>query len=76
MNGDGKVDLVTANDGDTTVTLLIGVGNGTFQPMSNLPAGNNPKGVTLADINGDGDLDILAVDAAEQLRDVRPQPRW
>ena len=32
MNGDSVPDLVTANDSDKTVAVLLGSGDGTFQP--------------------------------------------
>ena len=44
VDGNGAIDLVTANDGDMTVTLLRGNGNGTFQSAQNLPAGKEPQG--------------------------------
>src|SRR3989442_11764090 len=31
LNGDGRVDLVTANSGSSDVSVLLGNGDGTFQ---------------------------------------------
>ena len=37
LNGDGKPDLVVANAVADTVSVLLGNGNGTFQPAEGLP---------------------------------------
>ena len=63
VNGDGIPDIVTANAGDGTVSILIGNGNGTFQPQFIVAVGSNPRSIALADLNGDGKLDIVTVNA-------------
>src|SRR6185369_1281023 len=35
LNGDGKLDLAVANSGSTNVSILLGNGDGTFQPPVN-----------------------------------------
>ena len=30
VNGDGRADLIVANSGDDTVSVLLGIGDGTF----------------------------------------------
>jgi hypothetical protein len=65
FNGDAKIDLAVANAGDPTlgddgnVSILLGNGDGTFQPAQNLSVGKNPFSIAVADFNGDGCLDIV-----------------
>lgn len=58
FNRDGKIDLVTANEGDDNISILIGIGSGYFAAPVNLPAGDRPWGVTVADFNNDRFDDI------------------
>ena len=59
FNGDGKMDLVTANLGSNTVGVLLGNGDGTFQAVQTYATGSWPWFVTTADLNGDGKLDLI-----------------
>jgi uncharacterized repeat protein (TIGR01451 family) len=56
FNGDGKADLAVST-GDGMVTVLLGNGDGTFQPAikSTAPFGT----LASADFNGDGKADLL-----------------
>lgn len=61
VNGDGKLDVVTANNRDNNVTVLLGTGGGFAQAAgSPFSAGASPRSVALGDVNGDGKLDIVA----------------
>ena len=41
FNGDGKPDLVTANAGSNSVSVLLGNGDGTFQNAVNYAVGSS-----------------------------------
>jgi hypothetical protein len=59
VNGDGKLDLVVGNGGDSTVSVLLGNGDGTFQTARKSATPNlAPLGIVLADFNHDNRLDI------------------
>ena len=56
FNHDGFLDVVTS-DGNNTVSVLLGNGDGTFQSTINYPV-PQPKNMAVADFNGDGKLDL------------------
>src|SRR5205814_1707975 len=61
VNGDGFKDVVTANYGSgsgTSISVLLGNGNGTFQAKTDYTVGSGPYGVVIADLNGDGAVDL------------------
>ena len=59
LNG-GTPDLVVGNYGSGTVAVLLNNGNGTFATAATYGAGGaNPRGVAVADINGDGSPDVV-----------------
>jgi len=57
FNNDGKLDLVVANGNN--VSLLLGNGDGTFQPAVNYAVGSNPYAIAVGDLNQDGNLDLV-----------------
>lgn len=60
VNGDGFPDMVTANSKSKFLSILLGLGDGTFgQPTNILSGGTAPTDVGLADLDGDLDLDIV-----------------
>lgn len=65
FNGDNILDLAVANNGAGTdtlsgasVSILLGVGDGTFGATTNFPAGNGPTSIAIADYNVDGRPDL------------------
>src|SRR5439155_943755 len=61
VNGDGKVDLVTANYGSNNVAVLLGNGDGTFTAAAGSPVvvGTSPYSVAGGDVNGEGKIDLV-----------------
>jgi hypothetical protein len=62
LNGDHKLDIVAANANGWnqagTLSILVGRGDGTFEPAASVTVGRGPRGVVLADFNNDGKLDL------------------
>jgi Bacterial Ig-like domain (group 3)/FG-GAP-like repeat len=63
FNGDGKLDLVTADDQNNKVSILLGNGDGTFQPHASYPTGTDSWKVVTGDFNRDGLLDVAVAGA-------------
>jgi outer membrane protein assembly factor BamB len=63
LNGDGKPDVVVANSttSPSTVSVLLGIGNGQFLPAVAYATGAASDAVAIADLNGDGKLDLAVL---------------
>ena len=60
FNGDGRLDIATANWTANTVSVLLANNSGGFLPASTYPAGTGPLALAVADFNRDGRLDLVA----------------
>ncbi|MDO7873164.1 FG-GAP-like repeat-containing protein [Hymenobacter sp. ASUV-10] len=58
MNGDGALDILTANRGAATVSVRLNDGNGSFPTIIAVPVGNLPYAVVAVDVDGNGTRDI------------------
>lgn len=65
LNGDGVNDLAVSNQGDGTVTILLGNGTGAFTqaPGSPIAVGQFPVSVAMGSLNADGFADLAVANA-------------
>lgn len=66
LDNNGNLDLVTANSGDNTVSVLLGNGMGGFAAASPTGTGKQPGSITVADLDGDGKQDIVTGNLGEK----------
>ena len=59
FNGDSKPDLAVANNDGNSVSVLLGIGDGSFQTQQTFDVGSFPFSVAVGDFNGDGHLDLV-----------------
>ena len=72
LNGDGKLDFAVVNQlckvtstscAPGSVSVLLGNGDGTFQPHMDFGVGVTPMSLAIADFNGDGKPDLAVTNA-------------
>ena len=64
FNADGFTDLATANSLDNDVSILYGLGDGTFRrEEESFPVGESPGSLTADDFNNDGQTDLAVANA-------------
>lgn len=78
VNGDGRLDLICANFGDTTLgdgegrslTVLTNDGIGGFISALSIGVGRGPISVEGADVNGDGKIDLISLNEKDNTLSV------
>jgi hypothetical protein len=70
LNGDGRPDLLVANEEADTASVLLnttapGASTPSFATQQSFAAGEHPSSVTTADLNGDGASDVITADAGD-----------
>jgi hypothetical protein len=59
FNHDGKADLALGNSAAAGVDVFLSNGNGTFQPAQSYATADYSWSVSVADLNGDGTIDLV-----------------
>ena len=67
LNSDGNLDLATASSTEARVSVLIGVGDGTFDPAVDYPVGSATESLVIADLDGDETLDIATAGSSPSI---------
>jgi FG-GAP-like repeat/Abnormal spindle-like microcephaly-assoc'd, ASPM-SPD-2-Hydin len=63
LRGNGDLDLIVPSEDSNVVNVLLGNGDGTFQPFVSYPTSfPSVTGVTVGDFNGDKKLDLGVAD--------------
>jgi hypothetical protein len=72
IDGNGKKDIVTANDFADTVSVLLNQGDRTFAPAKESAVGPSPdilmspESVAVEDVNGDHKVDVVAANLLDE----------
>jgi protocatechuate 3,4-dioxygenase beta subunit len=64
FNGDNKADLAVVNNGDNSVSILLGNGDGTFTAATSLKISSAPAAIVAGDFNADGKADLAVANGS------------
>jgi hypothetical protein len=59
FDNDGLLDMATSNTTSGSVSVLLGRGDGTFNPQQALTVASSPHGLAALDVDGDADSDLV-----------------
>ncbi|MCI0364317.1 MAG: FG-GAP-like repeat-containing protein, partial [Phycisphaerales bacterium] len=59
FNNDGFADVGICSNSTDRVLIFLGNGDGTYQPAQIIIVGDQPRGIAVLDVEGDGDPDIV-----------------
>jgi hypothetical protein len=68
LNGDGLLDVAVTNYSSGDVSVLLGRGDGTFEPQRRFDATTAPLALAVGNLNGDSVPDLVAVDSLASSR--------
>jgi len=65
LNGDGYIDVVTANHDGDNISVLLNLGNGDMAVPVSYASTHGVRDVTALDLDADGDLDMVAANGGQ-----------
>jgi len=71
FDGDGTLDFVGQTQGDASMGLMLGKGDGTFQAHAIASPSSSGWSAAAADLNGDGRLDLASIHPGTEAVSVR-----
>jgi len=72
VNGDGRPDLVVANQDSDSVSVFLAQAGGTFAaPANYVESGATPLSVAVGDVNGDGRVDLVIANCGSKNLSIR-----
>jgi hypothetical protein len=66
LDGDGVPDIAVVQTNDSTLSLLMGRGDGTFQVRRDYGTGAQPRVIAVGDLNGDGTPDLTVANSVDE----------
>jgi hypothetical protein len=72
LRGNGRLDIVTVNEGRFEATVLPSNGDGTFGAPIHIDAGTNARAAAIADFDGDGIPDLLVTNDSSRTVSLLP----
>lgn len=77
LNGDGRLDMITANENANTVSVIKNTAAGSISPSSfdgkvDYPVGASPRSIALGDLDGNGTPDIVVANSRSGTVSVLP----
>jgi PKD repeat protein len=73
LDGDGKPDIVTANNSSSTVSVLKNLSTNSaisFSPKADYLCGKSPYGIAIGDLNADGKPDITVANSDDNTMSI------
>jgi len=67
FNEDGHDDLAVTNFSDHNVGILLGKGDGTFEPPKNFDTDEGPFSLAVGDFNADGKADLVTANNSQRV---------
>jgi hypothetical protein len=68
VNGDGPLDLVVTNPSGSSMSVLLGQGDGTFAARTDYATTDFPTSIAVQDLNGDGRPDLAVTEGSTTVR--------